>query len=316
MRKGVPCAITAIFLGLIFTTTANALISDETQQFAKQPNHMGDILYVGGSGLHNYSRIQDAVDNASTGDTIFVYSEASPYYENIIIEKNNIQLIGENKCTTIVDGNNISSVIKVIGDRVTIRGFTIQHSGSIEHPEYNAGLHLLYPSSHNNVTDNIVIDNFNGICLQASKNNTISKNIVSKNVKGFLIFADAVYNIISKNNVEKNDYGFFFGFTVYNDIIENNVANNSEYGMYFYFACLNAIQKNNFINNTRQVYFIERFRYASDRNDWTRNYWDNWIGFGPKLLKGHMYTEWVGQKLIPWFNFDWIPARNPYTIQI
>jgi parallel beta-helix repeat protein len=301
---------------LIFTSTVNARTSDEISQYTIKRNDMGDILYVGGSGLHNYSRIQDAVDNASAGDIIFVYNKSSPYYENIIIKKNDLQLIGKNKYSTIIDGNNISSVIEIIGDRVTIRGFTIQHSGSIEYPEYNAGLHLLYPSSHNNITDNIVIDNFNGICLQASKNNTISKNIVSNNVKGFHIFADAVFNIISKNNAEDNNYGFFFGFTVYNDIMENNIANNTEYGMYFYFACVNKIQKNNFVNNTRHVYFIERLRYASDRNNWIRNYWDTWIGFGPKLLKGQMYTEWVGQKLIHWINFDWIPARKPYTIQI
>jgi len=316
MKKGVTYIISALFLMLIFTSTVNARISDEIPQYTIKRNDMGDILYVGGSGLHNYSRIQDAVDNASAGDIIFVYNKSSPYYENIIIKKNDLQLIGKNKYSTIIDGNNISSVIEIIGDRVTIRGFTIQHSGSIEYPEYNAGLHLLYPSSDNNITDNIVIDNFNGICLQASKNNTISKNIVSNNVKGFHIFADAVFNIISKNNVEDNNYGFFFGFTVYNDIMENNIANSTEYGMYFYFACVNKIQKNNFVNNTRHVYFIERLRYASDRNNWIRNYWDTWIGFGPKLLKGQMYTEWVGQKLIPWINFDWIPARKPYTIQI
>jgi nitrous oxidase accessory protein len=316
MKKGVTYIISALFLMLIFTSTVNARISDEIPQYTIKRNDMGDILYVGGSGLHNYSIIQDAVDNASAGDIIFVYNKSSPYYENIIIKKNDLQLIGKNKYSTIIDGNNISSVIEIIGDRVTIRGFTIQHSGSIEYPEYNAGLHLLYPSSHNNITDNIVIDNFNGICLQASKNNTISKNIVSNNVKGFHIFADAVFNIISKNNVEDNNYGFFFGFTVYNDIMENNIANSTGYGMYFYFACVNKIQKNNFVNNTRHVYFIERLRYASDRNNWIRNYWDTWIGFGPKLLKGQMYTEWVGQKLIPWINFDWIPARKPYTIQI
>jgi len=316
MKKGVTYIISALFLMLIFTSTVNARISDEIPQYTIKRNDMGDILYVGGSGLHNYSRIQDAVDNASAGDIIFVYNKSSPYYENIIIKKNDLQLIGKNKYSTIIDGNNISSVIEIIGDRVTIRGFTIQHSGSIEYPEYNAGLHLLYPSSDNNITDNIVIDNFNGICLQASKNNTISKNIVSNNVKGFHIFADAVFNIISKNNAEDNNYGFFFGFTVYNDIMENNIANSTEYGMYFYFACVNKIQKNNFVNNTRHVYFIERLRYASDRNNWIRNYWDTWIGFGPKLLKGQMYTEWVGQKLIPWINFDWIPARKPYTIQI
>src|SRR4030042_6172319 len=165
MRKGVTYVITVLFLGLIFTSTVNAIVSDELSQLTIKRNYMGDILYVGGSGLHNYSKIQDAVDNASAGDIIFVYSKASPYYENIIITKNNIQLIGENKNLTIIDGNNISSVIKITGDLVTIRGFTIQHSGSVEYPEYNAGVHFLYPSDHNNITDNIVIENFNGICL-------------------------------------------------------------------------------------------------------------------------------------------------------
>ena len=316
MRKGVAYVITALFLGFILTSTVNALISDELPQPTIRLNSMGDILYVGGSGLHNYSKIQDAVDNASAGDIIFVYSKAVPYYENIIITKNNIQLIGENNYLTIIDGNYTSSVIEIIGDRVTVKGFTIQHSGSVEYPEYNAGIHLLYPSDYINITNNVIIDNFNGICLQGSKNNTISKNIVSNNVKGLLIFADSVFNIISKNNVENNDYGFFFGFTVYNYIIENNIANSTEYGMYFYFACVNTIQKNNFVNNTRHVYFIERIRRAFDRNNWIRNYWDTWIGFGPKLLKGQMFTEWVGQKLVPWINFDWIPAREPYKIQI
>lgn len=316
MRKEIPYAITVIVLGLIFTTTANALTSNETQQFTIQPNHMGDILYVGGSGLHNYSKIQDAVDNASAWDIIFVYSKDTPYYENVIINKNYLQLIGENKYTTIVDGNNNGSVIKVLSDRVTIKGFTVQHSGSIEHPEYNAGLHVIYPSSDNNISDNIAINNFNGICIQGSKNNTISKNIVSRNVKGLLIFADAVYNVVTKNNIENNDIGIFFGFTVYNDIIENNIENNSEHGVYLYFTCLIKFHKNNFINNSRQVYFIERFSRVDLRNNWTRNHWDNWIGIGPKCLKGHMYTEWIGQKLIPWLNFDWNPVRKPYAIQI
>jgi hypothetical protein len=33
----------------------------------------GNTLYVGGSGPNNYSKIQDAIDNASGRDTIFVH---------------------------------------------------------------------------------------------------------------------------------------------------------------------------------------------------------------------------------------------------
>ena len=39
----------------------------------------GNILYVGGSGPGNYTKIQDALDNATEGDTVYVYSNT--YYE-------------------------------------------------------------------------------------------------------------------------------------------------------------------------------------------------------------------------------------------
>jgi pectin methylesterase-like acyl-CoA thioesterase len=42
-------------------------------------------LYVGGTGPNNYTKIQDAIDNASNQDTIFVYNGI--YQEHIIINK-------------------------------------------------------------------------------------------------------------------------------------------------------------------------------------------------------------------------------------
>jgi hypothetical protein len=53
----------------------------------------GDILYVGGSGSNNYTKIQDAINDSSNLDTVFVYDDSSPYYENLIINKS-ISLIG------------------------------------------------------------------------------------------------------------------------------------------------------------------------------------------------------------------------------
>jgi len=38
---------------------------------AEAEKFYNNILYVGGSGEGNYSSIQDAIDNASDGDTIF-----------------------------------------------------------------------------------------------------------------------------------------------------------------------------------------------------------------------------------------------------
>jgi parallel beta-helix repeat protein len=77
--------------------------------------HNGQILYVGGFGPGNFSKIQDAINNASDGDTIFVYNDSSPYYENITINKC-IKLIGENRNSTIICGKLDTAVIKIYNE--------------------------------------------------------------------------------------------------------------------------------------------------------------------------------------------------------
>ncbi|UCD12997.1 MAG: hypothetical protein JSW60_05370, partial [Thermoplasmatales archaeon] len=62
----------------------------------------GNIFYVGDNGSGNYSSIQDAIDNASGGDTINVFNGL--YNENIILNKS-INLVGENKDSTIINGS-------------------------------------------------------------------------------------------------------------------------------------------------------------------------------------------------------------------
>lgn len=64
-------------------------------------NFSGTILYVGGGGPGNYTRIQDAIDNASDGDTVFVYNDSSPYIENVVVDKS-LDIVGEEANSTIV----------------------------------------------------------------------------------------------------------------------------------------------------------------------------------------------------------------------
>jgi len=102
----------------------------------------GNTLYVGGTGDGNYSSIQDAVDDAVDGDTVFVYSYSSPYYENVMINKP-INLIGEDKDTTIVDGGN-DIVLQVEKQLVTIKEFTLQNNGL----DWVIAVQLIYAPHH------------------------------------------------------------------------------------------------------------------------------------------------------------------------
>ena len=87
----------------------------------------GTIFYVGGSGEGNYSRIQDAIKDSSSGDTVFVYDDSSPYLENVVIDKS-ITLVGEDKTSTEINGSSLDNsldTVTVITDHVTIDGFRI-----------------------------------------------------------------------------------------------------------------------------------------------------------------------------------------------
>ena len=61
MNKLLTVGATTLFICLAFTP---GITADET--------NFGNILYVGGTGPGNYSRIQDSIDNASEGDMVFV----------------------------------------------------------------------------------------------------------------------------------------------------------------------------------------------------------------------------------------------------
>jgi pectin methylesterase-like acyl-CoA thioesterase len=49
-----------------------------------------------------YFSIQEAINHSKSGDTIFVKSGI--YFENLVIDKNGLRLVGEDKDTTIIDG--------------------------------------------------------------------------------------------------------------------------------------------------------------------------------------------------------------------
>jgi parallel beta-helix repeat protein len=158
-----------------------------------RPLPTGVTLYVGGNGSGNYSKIQDAIDNASDGDTVFVYNYSSPYYENLAVNKS-IYLIGEDKNSTVIDGHNYTNVISVYTDYVHINGFTIQNGVD--------GI-LLYFSSNSNVSGNTITNNiFHGIYIDWSSDVIITRNTFKVNGLGIIGNELVHYNSHTiKNNI-------------------------------------------------------------------------------------------------------------------
>lgn len=238
-----------------------------------------------GEGLNNppedFTRIQDAVDAANEGDTIFVYTGI--YIERLIIEKR-LNLIGENKYATIIDGDKIGKVIKIDAHSVKISGFTIQHAATY------------------------------GLELNHCSNVTIEGNIICNNGRnngaGFEIYYSSETKIIG-NIVENNSYvGIEVRLSSQTTISRNILKNNLR-------ACLvlggssNRFIENNFMDNKWQVYF--QSQTPLDSNSWYGNYWYRWMSIFPRPIIGGCVNP-INHGTIIWMKYDWNPASQPLSI--
>jgi len=220
------CAVVLLVLGSL-----SHVVGYQTQETGNQSSSRGTWLYVGGSGPGNYTAIQDAINTSSNGDTVFVY--AGTYHENVIVNKTVI-LRGENKNTTILDGDGIGNVVLVCSNHVNISGFTIQGSGSSD--LFDTGLSI--QANYTNIFNNNITNNNNfGIVigiehLNLYHHNTVHNNLVSKN-KDTNIWIEKSDNDSISNNVIFQDYSRDCICTRYSHYctIENNLILDSPYGI-------------------------------------------------------------------------------------
>ena len=80
----------------------------------------GRTITVDDDGEGDYTSIQDAIDNATDGDTIRVWEGV--YYENVIVNKS-VSVIG-NGSGVIVEGGgeNRASAVRITADLVNVSG--------------------------------------------------------------------------------------------------------------------------------------------------------------------------------------------------
>jgi parallel beta-helix repeat protein len=185
----------------------------------------GTILFVGGPGPNNYTKIQDAIANSTDGDTVYVYDDSSPYYEHVIIDKS-IELLGENKNTTVIDGENTGDVVVFSADNITLSGFTIQNSGDT--PKVDAGVESR--SNGDIISDNSIIQNGQyavGILLNGSSNNLVTDNFISENGNEGIFLEKATHCIIRNNVITRNGHcAIVISRSTRNTIVENTMYDN------------------------------------------------------------------------------------------
>lgn len=127
---------------------------------------------------HDYNSIQEAINNAKPYYTILVKSGV--YYENLIVDVNALNIIGEDSFLTIVDGKNKGSVFEVKAFLVSISGFYISNS--------TAGVSFEgFSPTFNNIYGNNFYNNQKGIEITGRErsNNIYQNNFIGNQLNAF-----------------------------------------------------------------------------------------------------------------------------------
>lgn len=176
----------------------------------------------------NYTTIAEAIvaNETLSGDTIFV--EKGVYNESLFVDKK-LQLVGEDRDTTIIDGGGANQVLWLLPG-ASVSNFTIRHGfygiRAYDHPsllpqyggngiinnriEYAlyAGI-ILEKASNSTVIYNIVTDNgLSGIHIYSSTNDTITNNTVTSNGHGIDFYGYCRDNVLRNNTMRENTYNF------------------------------------------------------------------------------------------------------------
>jgi hypothetical protein len=163
---------------------------DKVNDGNAQPNDFtGSVIVVDQSGKGDARSIQEGVDKARYGSTVFVRS--GTYVESVKL-KEGIRLWGENPHTTIINPDFTDSAI-IAANNCDISGFTFTGTGmNYKTYEFNSGVHAVDCDSTLVIRGNIFDSNaVFGVLVESSRINGTPKN----NEKGYIEFKEALKNL-------------------------------------------------------------------------------------------------------------------------
>ena len=247
----------------------------------------------------DYGSIQEAIDSAVDGDTVYVKS--GMYHENLVVNKS-LSLIGENVDTTIIDGNPPEGYripIKIQCDNVSVSGFKLLYGYtgisvgdakycSISGNRIAGNQHgiMLVGCSYCNVSKNYfeLIALSSAIQLSYSNYNLVTGNYIDNCTEGIQVWQYSTNNTVTENTITNcDDVAIRLQYADNNTITRNDVSN-SGIGTSIYVANNNTITKNNYVNNIEQLpsgeweWYAKTFGYNGSQNIINQNYWNDYNG--------------------------------------
>lgn len=194
----------------------------------------------------DYSSIQEAINKADPGDTVYV--KAGDYNGSLIIQKS-IALIGQKGARINNWVIGVQPAILVTANNVTIKGLTIDNTALSPPWQVKRGIHLLgstncliqnntvrhcdeegiwlYQSAHNTIDGNTVSSATPALSIGDSPHNTITNNKLTSRWTALSLYNNAYNNTFTDNTFFDSDEGVSIGDYSYGNLfLHNNLLSN------------------------------------------------------------------------------------------
>jgi parallel beta-helix repeat protein len=320
------------------------LIAPSSLTFYAEKNGVANTIYVDddnidgpwdGSIEHPFQFIQDGIDSASSSDTIMVFSGI--YKGTVVIDKQ-VTLLGSGSDSTIIDGLQQDSTVKILHDDCTVKGFQIINC-SLEPIDFTHSL-LLIHSNENTIANNLFVMNgsndfFSIAALQINQgnNNYISYNDFSCDefVSEFDISQNhAIYlNGSCKNAVfEENQIsGFYIAFydsiETEDVVFKNNQIIKNLFGLRIY-GSTSLIINNNISSNRADAIIVHRGSgHSIIDNQIIDNGYNEGSAAGPGIMlyrssgetriQGNNFIHNAGPGVYDYMSFDNVITENNFV---
>ena len=265
--------------------------------------------------VHPGDSIQQAINAAAVGDTIFV--SMGTYTERFSINKT-VHLVGTASGTTFLDGQAQGTVVTVTANNASIAGFTVRNSGvygntiqvvnannvNITNNDISSDLSSgrpsgagvdLYLSNHTFIDGNTFSHNLFAINITSSNYNRVSNNrVATSNLVGVELRGASSRNLVFQNVFVAGEEGVDMdgSLTGQNNVTRNLFRQMSIAGVFLvYFAHGNLLNENSFElnhigvdiqNSTGNIFYHNSFLRSGFRHvnhvipsDMPLNSWDN-----------------------------------------
>jgi len=167
--------------------------------------------YNGSTFNSSPTPLLDAVDNATSGNTICV--QDGTYTENVVVGVANLTIKSENgTANCIVNASDPNDhVFNITANGTNITNLTIQNATGTD----SAGIYL-NATNYCNISGNNITNNYYGIRLDSSSNNTLANNTASNNSLDGILLESSSNNTIYNNYLNNTNNTYDNGSNIWN----------------------------------------------------------------------------------------------------